>query len=335
MGDIHHFSSGPLTPTLAYVMSCLGSGLGLLCTSRARAALGWARARWLILAAVSIGGTGIWVMHFIAMLGFSVEGTAIRYDVQRTILSLIAAIAVVGLGLSIVGYAGNRVAPLLLGGVLTGGGVASMHYLGMSALWLRGSIDYDTTIVSLSVVIAVVAATAALWMAFNIRGMLATVVAALIMGVAVTGMHYTAMYSMSVDTSASSGVSHGAEPVQFLAPLITGISLFTFVTMFIVALSPTEDEMEEEAELGARLDRLTENQKIRRRTTVRPSRSPRAAARPAPARGPDQIGGHSRIPRPNGTGIPYSGMPQGSANPHPVNDWQDGPEAHEDYFRRR
>lgn len=352
MGTIDHFSAGPITPALAYLMSCLGSGLGLLCTSRARAAEGWARGRWLVLAALSIGGTGIWVMHFIAMLGFSVDGTAIRYDVRRTIISLIVAVVVVGIGLSIVGYAGNRLAALLLGGALTGVGVASMHYLGMSAMWLRGSVEYDAVIVALSVGIAVVAATAALWMAFNIRGPAATSAAALIMGLAVSGMHYTGMYSMSVDMSGRSGLAHGAEPVQFLAPLITGISLFTFVTLFIVALSPTEEEMLEEAELGARLNRLTQDQVNRRRMTIRSARPPRAAARPAPPPpGPDDTVDDSvwgrpgftapnvRRPNANGNGIPNStptrrgggGMP--TRRPGESRPPGEGPGPHEDFFR--
>ncbi|WP_436777818.1 MHYT domain-containing protein [Yinghuangia sp. YIM S09857] len=351
MGTIDHFSSGPITPALAYLMSCLGSALGLLCTSRARATIGWARGRWLVLAALSIGGTGIWVMHFIAMLGFSVDGTPIRYEVRRTIISLIVAVVVVGVGLTIVGYAGNRVAALLLGGTLTGGGVASMHYLGMSAMWLRGSVEYDALIVALSVGIAVVAATAALWMAFNIRGAAATAGAALIMGLAVSGMHYTGMSSMSVDMTAGSSAVHGAEPVQFLAPLITGISLFTFVTLFIVALSPTEEEMQEEAELGARLHRLTEDQVIRRRTTIRGSRPSRHAARPAPAPpGPDDtvddsVWGRPGFTAPNvrrpdgnggGNGIPNSSPRGGRPTPRRSRGTRppgEGPETHEDFFR--
>ncbi|MGR7001498.1 MHYT domain-containing protein [Yinghuangia aomiensis] len=189
------------------------------------------------------------------MLGFSIQGTAIRYDVQRDDREPDRLGRRRRLGLTIVGYASTarrRAAGGRHGDRARRGEHARM---GMSALWLRGSVDYATGLVAASVVIAVVAATAALWMAFNVRGTTATAVAALIMGVAVTGMHYTAMFSMSIDTGGSSGMLHGAEPVQFLAPLITGISLFTFVTLFIVALSPTEDEMQEEAELGARLDR--------------------------------------------------------------------------------
>ena len=96
MAHVHHFSYGPLTPVAAYLMSFVGSFLGLLCMSRARASTGRSRASWLSLAALAIGGTGIWVMHFIAMLGFSVSGMPIRYNVPVTLLSCLTAVAVVG-----------------------------------------------------------------------------------------------------------------------------------------------------------------------------------------------------------------------------------------------
>ena len=73
MVQVHNFAYGILNPGLAYLVSCLGCFLGLQCTNRARAMEGASRARWLLLAAVSIGVTGIWVMHFIAMLGFTID----------------------------------------------------------------------------------------------------------------------------------------------------------------------------------------------------------------------------------------------------------------------
>jgi NO-binding membrane sensor protein with MHYT domain len=94
------FSYGLLTPALGYVMSCLGAFIGLRCTTRARAYAGRARARWLALAAVSIGVTGIWVMHFIAMLGYTIPGETIRYNVPVTVLSMLLAVIVVGSGCS-------------------------------------------------------------------------------------------------------------------------------------------------------------------------------------------------------------------------------------------
>ncbi|WP_406290980.1 MHYT domain-containing protein [Embleya sp. NBC_00896] len=237
-------------------MSCVGSALGLLCATRARAVHGWVRVRWLLLGATSIGGTGIWVMHFIGMLGFSVRGTAIRYDVAKTMTSLVLAIVVVGIGMALAGRRKAGVVGLVAGGVVTGSGVAIMHYMGMAAMSLHGTVEYDSTRVGLSVLIAVVAATAALWAALNVSGFGATAGAALIMGAAVSGMHYTGMSAMSVRTQGSHELAHGVEAAQFLAPLITGISLFTVITLFIVALSPSADEIKEEAELNARLARL-------------------------------------------------------------------------------
>src|SRR5215216_4908689 len=104
MAEIHHFAYGWVTPALAYALSVLGSLLGLICAARVRdVPPGRQRVRWLTLAALSIGGTGIWVMHFMAMLGFSVDGTLIRYDVPTTALSAVVAVTVVGIGLFVVG----------------------------------------------------------------------------------------------------------------------------------------------------------------------------------------------------------------------------------------
>jgi len=174
-------------------MSCLGAFLGLRCTSRARATTGRERLRWLLLAALSIGTTGIWVMHFIAMLGYTIPGQVIRYNVLITIASMVIAVVVVGIGLLIVGFGQQNWRTLVLAGTFTGLGVATMHYTGMAAMRLSGRMTYNPTLFALSVAIAVVAATVALWFTMNLSGLRATVGASLIMGVAVSGMHYTGM----------------------------------------------------------------------------------------------------------------------------------------------
>ena len=94
--------------------------LGLRCVTRARAYTGFGRARWLILASVALGATGIWTMHFIAMLGYSIPGQQILYNVPLTIASMLIAIAVVGVGLFIVGFGNGGWLPLLSGGVIVG-----------------------------------------------------------------------------------------------------------------------------------------------------------------------------------------------------------------------
>src|ERR671915_321558 len=161
MAEVHHFSYGAWTPLLAYLMSCTGALLGLLLTARARAASGRSRGAWLILGALSIGGTGIWVMHFIAMLGFSIPGATIRYDVPLTLLSALLAVVMVGVGLFLVGFGGSRQPTLLFGGVITGTGVAVMHYTGMAAMHSTAHVTYRPALVGLSVLIAIVAATPA------------------------------------------------------------------------------------------------------------------------------------------------------------------------------
>ncbi|WP_049576485.1 MHYT domain-containing protein [Nonomuraea sp. SBT364] len=255
MSAIDHFSYGLLTPVLAYVMSSVGSMLGLLLTSRARLAGRKEGTWWLAGAAVAIGGTGIWTMHFIAMMGFSVPGTMIRYDVPLTAASALLAIVVVGAGLFLVRHGGERPLALLGGGVLTGVGVAGMHYMGMYAMNMSAHVSYDPLVVTLSVLIAVAAATVALWFTLRVRGALWIGLAALVMGVAVTGMHYTGMQAMTVRAHAMTGPVPGSRAIDFLLPLIVGLSVVTMGLLLAVVLSPSERELRSEREF---LDRLRE-----------------------------------------------------------------------------
>ncbi|MGV9818493.1 MHYT domain-containing protein [Nocardia xishanensis] len=240
--DIHHFTYGWLTPLLAYIMSFTGSLLGLQCAARARAAEG--RAGWLVLAAFAIGGTGIWVMHFIAMLGFSIHGAEIRYDVPLTLLSAATAIVVVGIGLFVVVTPRPTLVALFAGGAVTGLGVAAMHYLGMFAMKSSATISYHLPTVVLSVAIAVIAATVALWFTLRVNGFLATTGAAGIMGLAVCGMHYTGMASMHAHHGGHGGPVAGTGAMQLLAPLIVGISIVTMLLLIAVSLTSIEHDID-------------------------------------------------------------------------------------------
>ncbi|NEB74082.1 hypothetical protein G3I40_02325 [Streptomyces sp. SID14478] len=246
MGHLDHATFGWLTPVLSYAMACIGAALALRCTLRALNATGRARRNWLLTAASALG-TGIWTMHFVAMLGFGVTGTEIRYNVPLTILSLVVAMVVVGAGVFAVGYGRDRGRALALGGLTTGLGVASMHYLGMAALRLHGHVSYDPLLVALSVVIAVVAATVALWAGLNIKSPAAVAVASLVMGGAVSSMHYTGMIAVSVRVSPSPVALSGATAMQFIFPLAVGLGSYLFLTSAFVALSPTAVEREASA----------------------------------------------------------------------------------------
>jgi NO-binding membrane sensor protein with MHYT domain len=237
-GTVDGFSYGLVTPVAAYLMACLGSALGLRCVVRTvHHSPGW-RPGWLALGAASLG-CGIWTMHFIAMIGFSVRQAPITYDVPRTVLSLVVAIVVVSAGVFIVGYCGAAPAMLTLAGGITGLGVAAMHYLGMSALRLNGEIHYDVLTVALSVVIALVAATAALWAAVSVRGFLRSLGASLVMGLAVSGMHYTGMAALSVHLHTSTAqTADGPSGVSLLLPMLLGPVIFLILAGVVVMFDP-------------------------------------------------------------------------------------------------
>lgn len=143
-----------------------------------------------------------------------------------------------------------------------------MHYLGMAALRLHGSVSYDPLLVGLSVAIAVVAATAALWAALNIKAPVAVAVASLVMGVAVSSMHYTGMLAVAVRVVPSDQTLPGATAMQFIFPLAVGLGSYLFITSAFVALSPTADERAASASAARHLG----------------GHAPERAAPPAPAR---------------------------------------------------
>ncbi|WP_277209380.1 MHYT domain-containing protein [Isoptericola croceus] len=253
MPEMDHFTYGMLTPLAGYVASFIGCLTGLSATSRARAtSTAAAKSVWLLIGAVSIGGTGVWVMHFIAMLGFTVHDMPIHYDVPLTIASALLSMLVVTIGLFLVGFLGDRAIFLLAGGVVVGLGVASMHYLGMAAMVMSGEIHYDTLLVATSLVIAVVAGTAALWLCVHVKGWLLATVAALVMAAAVSGMHYTGMAAMHM-TGPMTDAPGGTTALELLGPLIAGVFLVTIGLIFVVLMWPTEDEMRERQEIADRL----------------------------------------------------------------------------------
>jgi NO-binding membrane sensor protein with MHYT domain len=248
--QVNHFTYGLITPAFAFAMSFLGSLLGLVSTARARATTDKRRRAWLlVLAAWAIGGTGIWVMHFMAMIGFSVPNSPLRFNVPITGASFLIAVIMVGLGLFIVGYGKPSVMKVLVGGPITGVSVAFMHYTGMAAMRINGTFDYDHTLVYTSYAIAVVAATVALWFTVVVRGIAATVAAGAVMGVAVCGMHYTGMAAMHVHLSTEAGNVSGVDVNWFLAPIVL------FVLMVVIALAsavmavPSEREQNEADQL--------------------------------------------------------------------------------------
>ena len=181
---------------LSLVVASFASYAALDLATRLTAARGRPARYWLIGGAFSMG-TGIWSMHFIGMLAFSLP-VPMGYDTPVTLLSMFLAIVVSGFALHTVSRDSMGPRHLLVGGVLMGLGICAMHYTGMAAMDTHPPIRYDPLLFATSVLIAIVASLAALWMAFTLRGDLkwmayAKLGSAVIMGLAITGMHYTGM----------------------------------------------------------------------------------------------------------------------------------------------
>ncbi|RYF19264.1 MAG: histidine kinase [Comamonadaceae bacterium] len=190
----------------------------------------------LFAAGVALGGIGIWAMHFIGMLAMQVD-MGVGYAVTETLVSL--AFAVVGstLALSWVARHPGSTRHLLQGGLVLGLAVCVMHYLGMYGMRFGGYFQWSGTLVGVSVLIALVAATAALFLAFSARGLAARALAAVVMGVAVCAMHYTGMAAATfICTSATPGLIPPGFGVVAARDLPVLVSVLALGMAFVISV---------------------------------------------------------------------------------------------------
>jgi NO-binding membrane sensor protein with MHYT domain/nitrogen-specific signal transduction histidine kinase len=206
-----HGTHDPLLVGLSLTIAVMASYTALTIAGRLRTADRRARFFWLAAAAVALGG-GIWSMHFVAMLAFRL-GMPLDYQVGLTVTSLVAAILVAGTALYVVGRWNASWKSVFIAGTFAGLGVATMHYMGMAAMRMDATISYDPTLFVASIVIAVVAATAALWLAFNLEAAWHKVAAAFVMGAAIGGMHYTGM-AATIFTPTAAGSMAAASAIS-------------------------------------------------------------------------------------------------------------------------
>jgi diguanylate cyclase (GGDEF)-like protein len=182
---------------LSILVAMLVSYTGLRLAGRVAANEGHGASIWVGIGAIAMG-IGVWSMHFIGMLAFSLP-IPLAYDIPTTLASLAVAILTSGFALAIT--RGQRLTSARLGGsaLAMGAGIATMHYLGMGAIAIVPAISYDPLLVAISILIAVSASFVALWLFFRLREgrslhqRLARIAAAIVMGLAISGMHYTGM----------------------------------------------------------------------------------------------------------------------------------------------
>jgi len=230
-----HVDHPPIFVVLSVVIACVGSWTALDLFRRVHAHTGSWRGAWLSAAAVAMG-LSIWAMHFVAMLGFN-PGVEVRYDIQLTLASLLLAVAVTAF--AFFSAAEHSRAHLVIGGLVMGIGICVMHYVGMAAVVTQASLSHEPIYVVLAFLVAVLASTSALLVAIRERTLAQRAAAAVVLGSAIVGMHFTAMAGVRVAAGpvGAEFLPTGEIDTVALAIAVAGGTLFILLLALIAALS--------------------------------------------------------------------------------------------------
>jgi diguanylate cyclase (GGDEF)-like protein len=232
-------SYNSLYVAFSLIVAILASYTALNMAGRVSLTHGKASALWLAGGSFAMG-TGIWAMHFIGMLAFRLP-IELGYDLALTGLSLLIAIASSAFALWLVCQQEMPWLRLVLGAVLMGIGIAAMHYTGMAALLMSPGVEYIPSLFALSVLIAILASGAALWIAFRLRGEgkhinRARIGASLVMGCAIVGMHYTGMAAAQFPVGSVCGAMNTGIDSKWLVVLVILITLAVCAIALIVSM---------------------------------------------------------------------------------------------------
>jgi PAS domain S-box-containing protein len=232
----------PWLVALSLLVAACASYTALDVAGRATAATGRARLAWLIGGAAAMG-LGIWSMHYVGMLAFGLP-VVVYYHVPTVFISLLAAFCASGVALFVASRPQWSWPGSILASVIMGGGVGAMHYIGMAAMRLSAMMRWNFVVVGLSVVIAVVVSLVAMWLAFRFRretrmGAPLKIASALVMGVAVVGMHFTGMAAATFEPS--SAAFDRANSVVISSLGVSGIILVTLAVLGFSAVTSVLD----------------------------------------------------------------------------------------------
>ena len=246
--------------TLSVVMAVFAAYAALDLAGRTTASRGRVRVVWLAGGAAAMG-LGIWSMHYIGMLAFQLP-VPVFYDWPTVVVSLFAAIFASGVALFVVSRRRMDWSDALAGSVIMGGGIATMHYIGMAAMRLPAMHHYDLPLVTLSVLVAIVMSLVALWLSFHLRDHAKTSwpqkgASAFVMGAGVAAMHYTGMAAATFTPSTMPpDLSHAVH----ISPLgIAGITSVTLLVLGLVSISAFVDRR-----FAAQTRALTESELLKR-----------------------------------------------------------------------
>lgn len=215
---------------------------------------------WLLGGSIAMG-SGIWSMHFIGMLSFTIPGIVLQYDLLWTIFSLFVAIFASCFALYILKKSIINIIHLIAGGVILGLAIASMHYTGMAAMLISLNIAYLPSLFLLSILVAILASEAAIWFALKSNAVVLKlrsrikVLSAITMGLAICGMHYTAM-GASVFTPLCKPIEIGSYQgvnQTFLAIIIAAVTMVILTIAFLASSykeAKNQQQFERARELG-------------------------------------------------------------------------------------
>lgn len=243
---------------LSFAFAVIGSFVALSAATGVRRASGRLNLSNVLTVGVALGGVGVWSMHFIGMLALQMD-VGSSYSMLETFASMLIAVVATAFAVSVAALNPHSLPRLLGAGVLLGLSVVVMHYLGMFGLKIYGFISWDMALVGASMLIAVVAATAALWLAFNTPTLARRVFAAVVMGVAVCAMHYTGMAAAEFvcTTDNRAAIPQGTGFISaFRLPL-----LVTATTVLMTLLLSMDQLFQHLAARGQRARRATGTQR--------------------------------------------------------------------------
>ncbi len=201
-------------------------------------ALPSARRKPVIAKAAIALGAGIWSMHFVGMLAVRLP-VGISYDPLPTLLSVLLAILVTGMGLILLHFGRRSHLRIVGAGVLTGLGIVGMHYLGMSAIRGNCVLLYEPLGVVLAALIAIAASTLGLELAYRQRGMAQTVIGAVVLGLAVSAMHYTAMAFTAFQLAEQTSFVPASILSSDSLALVVSLASFLICGLFLLIAIPT------------------------------------------------------------------------------------------------
>jgi NO-binding membrane sensor protein with MHYT domain len=228
----------PYLVALSVVIAILGGYTGFGLAARIRGTPGVSR-RLLLAGAAAFLAVGIWTMHFVGMLAAPIPADTV-YQVLPTIISFLICALVVGISLFFVSIGEPSLRRVVWSAVLLGAGIASMHYVGIHGLAGNFAIEHDGAMVLLSVLVAIVTAYGGLCAFLARQDGIRLIVSSIAFGVAVSGMHYTAMHGMHFVSL--SGVAHhhagGLAASQQILSVVVAVLCFVIAAGFLLSLVP-------------------------------------------------------------------------------------------------